>query len=218
MDNESINSISNKIAEMIIDKSFWGNEWFFIFSLLLISLISAACAWGGSYLSSRAQNAAIRADFEKALQNLEKQTNAVKTIEENITHGFIEKRELLKVMRSKIEELYLALQSDLELLSNNILITSNDTRQDLSQPDNKVEMLACLYFKDVLEKEIEFFRIQRKSLISRIKTLAEENLMQQVLPSKERVISNPDFLKNYNQAKINIELALEGMMKKLTNQ
>lgn len=78
--------MANEIAELIINKSFWGNEWFAFFSLLLVALVAAASAWAGTYISTRSQNAAIRADFEKALDNLEEQTKSVKGIEEGITH------------------------------------------------------------------------------------------------------------------------------------
>ena len=84
MDNETNLEIANKIAELIISKSFWGDEWFAFFSLLLVGLIAAAFAWAGAYLSTRSQNSAMRADFKKALRNLEIQTNSVKKIEEGI--------------------------------------------------------------------------------------------------------------------------------------
>ena len=217
MDNESSLEMANKIAELIINKSFWGNEWFTFFSLLLVALVAAGCAWAGAYLSTRSQNAAIRADFEKALEDLEKQTNSIKSIEEGIAHDFIEKRELLKIKRTKIEELYLALSEDLDQLSHNLGIATSDMNKDIIMPSNKAEMLARLYFKDELKKEIDYFRQQRGALTSRIRELSEENLDGKVINGKERVEKNSVYFRNYNQAKVNIELALEAEMKNLTS-
>lgn len=216
MNNEDILNLANQIANLVIDKSFWGNEWFAIFSLLLVGLISAFCAWAGTYLSTRSQNAAIRADFKKALKDLEKQTKAVKSIEEGIAHEFIEKRELSKIRREKIEELYLALSKDLDELSHNLGIVTSDMNERVIMPSNKVEMLAFLYFKEELEMEIDYFRYERGKLTTRIRELAEENLNHKHFNAETRVKKNGEYFSKYNQAKINIELALEKEMKNLT--
>ncbi len=216
MSKESSVVMANEIAELIIDKSFWGNEWFALFSLLLVGLVAAGSAWTGTYLSTRSQNAAIRADFEKALRNLEIQTNSVKHIEEGITHEFIEKRELLKVRRTKIEELYLALAIDLEQLSHNLKVATTDAERDLIIPSNKAEMLAFLYFKEELEKEIEYFQEQRGALTSRIRQLCGENMNHLPRLNKARIEENMVYFNNYNQAKVNIEIGLESAMTNLT--
>ena len=122
MGTESNLTMAKEIAELIIDKSFWGNEWFALFSFLLVGLVSALFACAGAFFSTRSQNAAIRADFDKALINLEKQTTSVKKIEEGVAHDYIEKREWLKVRREKIEALYLALSSDVDLLTTNLMV------------------------------------------------------------------------------------------------
>jgi len=216
MSNESNISMANEIAELIINKSFWGNEWFAFFSLLLVGLIAAFSAWAGTYLSTRSQNAAIRADFEKALSNLEKQTKSVKGIEERIAHDFIEERERLKVKRNKVEELYLALSQDQETLGHNLTIATTDQGRDILMPSNKAEMLAYLYFKNELEREIEFFREQRGQLVKRIMQLSEANLDSSVTVSKQRIEDNMVYFRNYNHAKTNIEIALESEMQNLT--
>lgn len=207
--------MANKIAELIISKSFWGNEWFAFFSLLLVGLVAAVCAWTGTYLSTRSQNAAMRADFKKALKSLEIQTNSVKKIEEGIAHNFMEKRELLKIKRTKIEELYLALSEDLDQLSHNLGIATSDMDESIIMPSNKAEMLARLYFIDALEKEIDYFRKQRGALTTRVRELSEENLDGKAINVKERVNTNLIYFNNYNRARVNIELALETEMKSL---
>ena len=215
MKNEITNEMASRIADLILNKSFWGDEWFVLFSLLLVGLVSAVSAWAGTYLTTRSQNAAIRADFTKALTNLEKQTKSVKSIEEGITHNFIEKRELLKIKRNKIEELYLSLTEDMSQLSHNLGVATSDIKDNIIMPSNKVEMLASLYFKDELEKEMEYFRQQRRVLITRTNELAKENLLRTGKSGEERVIENAVYFKNYNQSKINIEIALEGIIKEL---
>ena len=217
MSNKSSLEMANEIAELIIDKSFWGNEWFAFFSLLLVGLVAAASAWGATYLSTKSQNAAIRSDFKKALRNLEKQTSAVKGIEESISHNFIEKREMLKIRRAKIEELYLALTLDLEQLSHNLRIASLDASKDLIMPSGKAEMLAYLYFKVELEKEVGYFSEQRSALTSRIRVLCEENMNRTAVITQSRLDDNFVYISNFNQAKRNIEIALEEEMRNLTS-
>src|SRR3989304_103860 len=92
MDKKDIQNIAEQIASHIIDKTFWGNEWFFLFTLLLVVIVFAILTWVGAYLISRAQNEAMMADFERALSQLREQTEAVKKIEENIAYNYWEKR------------------------------------------------------------------------------------------------------------------------------
>lgn len=218
MNNEMTTKMANEIAELLLNKSFWGNEWFAFFSLLFVGLIAAFCAWAGTYLSTRSQNSAIRADFEKALLNLEIQTKSLKGIEEGIAHDFIEERERLKIRRSKIEELYLALSTDQEQLGHNLMVATTAQSRDIILPSNRAEMLAYLYFKDELKKEIDYFREQRGVLVRRIRQLCEQNLDQTVAVSKVRIEENMVYFKNYNQAKVNIELRLESEMQSLTKK
>ena len=49
---------------------------------------------------------ALSEDFKKALDRLEKQTNSIKVIEENISHTYLEEREISKMKREKIEFIY----------------------------------------------------------------------------------------------------------------
>ena len=122
MDTKDIHNIAEQIAALIIDKSFLGNEWFTLFTLLLVVIVSAIFAWGGAYLITRAQNKAMRADFRSALAQLREQTEAVKKIEENIAYNYWEKRELFKIMREKIEEIYESASKELEEYSGNLSI------------------------------------------------------------------------------------------------
>ncbi len=52
------------------------------------------------------QRMALSEDFKKALDRLEKQTNSIKVIEENISHTYLEEREISKMKREKIEFIY----------------------------------------------------------------------------------------------------------------
>jgi hypothetical protein len=67
MNQKNIMNLAEEIATLVIDKSYWGDQWFLFFCLFLVGLVASISAWGGSYLSTRAQNSAIRKDFEKAL-------------------------------------------------------------------------------------------------------------------------------------------------------
>ena len=218
MSTEQEHTLAQEIATLIIDKSFWGNEWYLFFSILLVSLIAALCAWGGSYLATRAQNKAMRADFDKALDDIKTQTNAVKRIEEDISHNYQEKREILKIKRDKIEEIYLALSEEIDLLGSNLTIAATDAMRDVANPSNRVEMLLALYFKEELSRELEYYLEHSKALITRIRQLCQENYESLPSAGKQRIEENMVYLRNYSQAKVNIELGLESLMQNLTNQ
>ena len=171
MDTKDIQNIAEQIAAVIIDKSFWGNESFVLFTLLLVVILSAIFAWGGAYLAARAQNKAMRADFSRALAQLREQTEAVKKIEENIAYNYWEKRELFKMMRDKIEEIYEAASKELEEYSKNISIAMSVIGRDVVFPSNRVEMLNSLYFKNELKNELEYYREKRGGLATLIRQL-----------------------------------------------
>ena len=211
-------SMAEEIATLIIDKSYWGDQWFLFFCLLMVGLVASVGAWGGSYLSTRAQNSAIRADFKKALANLEEQTNVVKRIEEDISHNYLETREITRIKREKIETLYLALANELKQNNHNLRVVAMDASEDVVDTPFTVEMLLSLYFKKELSKELEYYRAQRNALQTRIRELSEENMHQPGLGNIGRLEQNRVYITNYNQSKVNIEIGLEEMMQNLTSQ
>jgi len=210
--------MAEEIATLIIDKSYWGDQWFLFFCLLMVGLVASVGAWGGSYLSTRAQNSAIRADFKKALANLEEQTNVVKRIEEDISHNYLETREITRIKREKIETLYLALANELKQNNHNLRVVAMDASEDVVDTPFTVEMLLSLYFKKELSKELEYYRAQRNALQTRIRELSEENMHQPGLGNIGRLEQNRVYITNYNQSKVNIEIGLEEMMQNLTSQ
>jgi hypothetical protein len=220
MNINDIQILAEKIAALIIDKSFWGNEWFVLFTLLLVFILTATLTWCGAYLVVRAQNRAMRADFNKALEQIRGQTEAVKKIEENIAYNFWEKKELYKIKRDKIEEIYESASREIEEYSKNHSIAMSDIGRDVVFPSNRVEMLISLHFKDELKDELEFYRLARGRLATHIHQLCQKNMERSntQLSIRENVLYFDEGRKlfgEFNQAKINIELALEDHMKKL---
>jgi hypothetical protein len=214
---QSIN-MAEEIAALVIDKSYWGDQWFLFFCLLVVGLVASISAWGGSYLSTRAQNSAIRADFKEALRNLEEQTNAVKRIEEDISHNYLESREIIRIKRDKIELLYLELDNERKQNSHNLRVLAMDLPEDVVDTPFVAEMLISLYFKNELNEELEYYRSQKNALLTRVKELSEENISTPGLGSLDRFIQNQTYIKNYNQSKVNIEIGLQKMMQNLTSQ
>ncbi|WP_144777385.1 hypothetical protein [Marinobacter maritimus] len=150
--------MAEEIAKLVIDQSYWGDQWFLFFCLLVVALVAAISSWGGSYLSTRAQNSAMRADFQRALEDLEEQTKAVKRIEEEISHKYLEQREVFRIKREKVEYLYLELEREMGLLSHNFRVVAMDASEDVVTTSHNVEMMLSLYFKNELRKELDFYR------------------------------------------------------------
>ncbi len=218
MSYENNMNMAEEIATLVIDKSYWGDQWFLFFCLLVVGLVASISAWGGSYLSARAQNSAIRADFKKALANLEEQTNVVRRIEEDISHNYLETREITRIKREKIEFLYLALANDVKQNTHNLKVAASNSSEDLVDTPRTVEMLLSLYFKNELSKELEDYRNQRNVLLTRIEHLVEENSHDSGLGNIGRLKQNRVYITNYNQSRVNIAIGLEEMMQNLTSQ
>ena len=82
-------------------------------------------------------------------------------------------------------------------------------------------MLISLYFKDELQRELDFYLEQRKPLATHIRQLEQANYERnhQQLSMAENMKTfdrGNQLFKNLNQARVNIELALEAQMKNLT--
>jgi len=97
--------LAEKIADLIINKSFWGNEWFIFFTLLIFVVIAATIAWAGAYFSTKGQNKAIRSDFNEAIKNIEKSTKIVEDIKNQFSEKFWVNQQIWETKRASYDEL-----------------------------------------------------------------------------------------------------------------
>jgi hypothetical protein len=190
--------------------------------LLLIVLPSVA-SFIGEYAKRKGENFATKEDFEKVLVQIEQQAKAVKGIEERIVHEYIEKREISKIQREKLEETYEALSAELELFSKNLATAATDAHRDVEFPSNKVEMLITLYFNDDLSSQLDYYKEKRKLVISNIRKLCENNMhrnnqQQSMQENLSQFNISNQLIMEYNQAKINIEVGLREKMRDLTTR
>jgi len=172
METEDKAMLAEQVANQIIDKTYWGNEWFFFFNFLLIVLLTAAGTVIAAYLTTRAQNKAFRVDFGKALDNLKKQTEAVKSIEESISHGFIELREKKAFQVLKIEESYIELQVEYDYLVkafDSVIKRKSDYISKNVQ--NKANMLLSLNFNRDFHVLIQDYTNKRSDCFKKLVTL-----------------------------------------------
>ena len=98
-------AIAEEIANLIIDKSFLGNEWFVFVVLLIISLFAIVSAWAGAFFSTKGRNKAIRSDFNKALKNIEKNTNIIEEIKNQFNEKYWVKQQVWETKRESYDEL-----------------------------------------------------------------------------------------------------------------
>ena len=102
MDNSSL---AEEIANLIVDKSFWGNEWFIFFTLLILVVVAATIAWAGAFFSTKGQNKAIRSDFNEAIKNIEKSTKIVEDIKNQFSEKFWVRQQIWETKRGSYDEL-----------------------------------------------------------------------------------------------------------------
>ncbi|WP_019606633.1 hypothetical protein [Teredinibacter turnerae] len=212
-----IEKTAEEIAQLVIDKSYWGNEWFLVFTLLVFFLLSSGAAMIGAYLSTRGRNAAMRADFNAKLDNIKTETEAIKIVQEKIENEFTLKHELLKVKREKLEEIYMALHSEHDELSYNLIGATAEDGRKYVYPSNRSQMLSYLHFPEELRKEMDAYTKSKNLISSRILELTKmqgtDNGCSNI---QEKVKESNDVFDQFKVAKSNVEMKLEEVMKNLT--
>jgi hypothetical protein len=193
-----------------------------IWTYILLVILPLLGAYVGAYVKKKAEGKVLDEDFKKTLKRIEKQVDSVKVIEEKISHVYLEEREISRIKREKIELIYEYVDKEVSLLSTNLSTALACMNRDILYPTNKTQMLISLYFKEEMERELDFYLEQRKPLLTHIKKLEQANYKRNDQQrSMAENMSTFDYgtqlSKNLNQARINIELALEEQMKNLTS-
>jgi len=214
--------MSPQDLQKIVSEVISANQVIPFWAYILFIVLPFIGAFIGAYAKRKGENLATKEDFKKVLDQIEQQAKAVKGIEERIAHEYIEKREISKIQREKLEQIYEALSAELELFGRNLATVVSDIRRDIDFPSNKVEMLITLYFKEDFSTQLDYYQQKRKLLISHIRKLCEENMNRnnQQQSMQENLSHNhitKQRLAEYNQAKITIEIGLCKKMQNLTN-
>jgi len=192
-----------------------------IWTYLLLIVLPLLGAYLGAYVKKKAEGKVLDEDFKKTLDRIEKQVNSVKAIEEQISHVYLEEREISRIKREKIELIYEYVDKEVSLLSTNLSTALACMDRDTIYPTNKTQMLISLYFKEEMQRELDFYLEQRKPLLTHIRKLEqanyERNNQQRSMAENMQTFDYGNQLtQNLNQARVNIELALEEQMKNLT--
>lgn len=192
-----------------------------IWTYILLVVLPLLGAYLGAYVKKKAEGKVIDEDFKKTLDRIEKQVNSVKAIEEQISHTYLEEREISRIKREKIELIYEYVDKEISLLSTNLSTALACMNRDTLYPTNKTQMLISLYFKEEMQQELDFYLEQRKPFLTHIRKLEqanyERNNQQHSMAENMSTFEYGNQLfQNLNQARINIELALEEQMKNLT--
>lgn len=191
-----------------------------IWTYVLLILLPLLGAYLGAYVKKKAEGRVLDEDFKKTLDRIETQVNSVKAIEERISHTYLEEREISRIKREKIELIYEYVDKEVSLISTNLSTALACMDRDSLYPTNKTQMLISLYFKEDMQKELDFYMEQRKPILTHIRKLEqanyERNNQQKSMAENMKTFEYGNQLfQNLNQARINIELALEEQMKNL---
>jgi hypothetical protein len=150
MDQETIRKIAEEVGHYLPDY-----RWVLIAQVVITALGAGIAAYVGSFLKTRGQNFATKADFGMLLDQLSVQTKAVETIKSEISQKDWAAREWANLRRLKLEELLNKVaecEGYLERLRRAtfegiILADHRDYGTELSS-------LATLYFKREMIKEV----------------------------------------------------------------
>lgn len=192
-----------------------------IWTYVLLIVLPLLGGYLGAYVIKKAEGKVLDEDFKKTLDRIEKQVNSVRGIEEQISHNYLEEREISRIKREKIELIYEYVDKEVSQLSANLSTALACMDRDTIYPTNKTQMLISLYFKEEMQKELDFYLEQRKPLLTHIRNLEQANYERNnqqlsIVENMQTFEYGNQLTQNLNQARINIELALEEQMKDLT--
>jgi hypothetical protein len=204
-----------------VNMAIEGKNFLPIWTYILLVVLPLLGAYLGAYVKKKAEGKVLDEDFKKTLDRIEKQVNSVKAIEEKISHVYLEEREISRIKREKIELIYEYVDKEVSLLSTNLSTALACMNRDTLYPTNKTQMLISLYFKEEMQRELDFYLEQRKPLLTHIRKLEQANYerndqQRSIAENMSRFDYGNQLAQNLNRARVNIELALEEQMKNLT--
>lgn len=132
------------------------DSWLYFFlSIFLLAFILGL----GAFLKRFFENAADNANLLKQLNRIETTVNAQASIEEGIAHNFLEKREVFRIKREKIEEISQCLNEYVDSLQSNVLSAIYEGRIKPSQKNSglRLTILVKLYFREELDEAYKRF-------------------------------------------------------------
>lgn len=189
---------AEQIAQLVIDKSYWGNDYFILYTLLLVAIVAGITGYFSSYLATKGQLKATSENFEKALDNMEIQVDVLKNIEENISLKFLVKRENFKIKRYKIEKLHRVLSGTHNRLTNCLIQATYNNHEGLVDYSDDKNLLVNLYFKSELLdclSNYQQFEIKIRNLIGEY---ADENKSTKGKSVEDRCSDNRLQLEQFN--------------------
>ena len=210
---------SQEISEAI-NTAIEANSLLPIWTYALLVLLPLFGVYLGAYVKKKAEGRVLDEDFKNTLDRIERQVNSVKVIEEKISHAYLEDREISRIKREKIELIYEYVDKEVSTLSTNHSIALACMNRDSLYPTNKTQMLISLYFKEEMQKALDYYLEQRKPLLTHIRELEQANYERnnQQLSMAENMKTfeyGNSLFRNLNHARVNIELDLEEQMKNL---
>ncbi|GEM_PF-2881543 len=120
------------------------------FSLLGVGL--------GAFLARLFENSADNLMLQSQLNRIEQTVKAQKSIEERIAHSFLEQREVAKVKREKIEEIFQYLEEDVKAIQDNALEALHEGRLTREFGGLRLHTLISLYFSREMNESLSHYQ------------------------------------------------------------
>jgi len=204
-----------------------------IFFYITQSVLVFLAVWLNSYLSTKGKNFATKTDFDSLKEQLAINTRVTEEIKTSISHEDWQKREYKLLMKQKLEELLFAIHEVEEWLSyfRDVFLFSEEINKKNS-PIFKIEVLSCLYFKD-LNTEFRNYKALYSVLIAGLYKAKQELLILKgnsnaiennvTIEEKMKIIDNAskEYQKvfiDFHNAQSKIENKAADIMSELLNQ
>jgi len=148
----------SSLAQQIADKTFINHTavWCMLISISLV--VSFFGGLIGGYAGKRGQNLATKADFDQLLEQTRRTTDHVSRINSAISLGEWTQKEFRTLRRTKLEELMLAVDADVDWIErehHRIAYESSPDKEAApieSPPINRATIICLLYFPELVEQ------------------------------------------------------------------
>jgi hypothetical protein len=151
-----------KIAAEVVARLPFGDHYglFLVINVLVMALAAALAAFAGSYLKTRGQHFATKADFDSLQDQLSAQTRLVETIKSDVAQKDWAQREWANLRRLKLEALFDKMRDcDVELERRCHALFHGPPLKDV--PDymdyvKEFEQISTLYLPELQEQTGKF--------------------------------------------------------------
>ena len=195
----------NKMAATLLSQPSWSEIEYYAVVILLVLILGSILAFFKTLYSEKAKFAAMRSSLDAIKEQTELTANITEKIKNDIEYNSWNKKEMLQIRRSKLEEYFLLISTLNNALNNEMLNSLFDA--DIKYDPHcyyKANMIQALYLPELAQEHNEVSRAVKNftSWVAEglfIKAKLASQGVQNPKPTKEFMQKQPELLRDLVQ-------------------